>query len=77
MDLILEDYDASVLTPVHDEGVGAVQDDAVTVPEIKGHQRIATLGPLRPSREVIAEFEDRILSDRVEVVFAVDEAGKP
>jgi hypothetical protein len=50
-----------------------VQDDIVTVAAIKGHQGIATLDLPRESREVIAELEDRILSDRVEVMLIVDE----
>src|SRR2546426_1308326 len=34
-------------------------------------------GPSRPSREVIAELEDCIVGDRVEVVFAIYKTGKP
>jgi len=74
MNVILDDHDTSVVTPVHDEGVSVVEDDVVPVAEIEGHQGIATLDSPRESREVVAELEDRILGDHVEVMLTVDDA---
>jgi hypothetical protein len=62
---------------VHNEGVGTSQNDPAAVPPIGRHERIAALGTSRPSREVIAELEDRIAGDRFEVVFAIYKIGKP
>ena len=41
------------------------------------YNEVATLDPFGPSRDVIAELEDRVLSDRVEVMLTVNEARKP
>jgi hypothetical protein len=40
----------------------------------KRTERIAAFGPSRPTREVITELEDRVVDDRVEVVFTVQPA---
>src|SRR5260370_25969745 len=77
IDLVLKDHNPTIATWVHNQGVGTVQDDPVAVPPIERHERIAALGTSRPSREVIAELEDRIVSDRVEEVFAIYKTGKP
>ena len=61
MDLVLKDHNTTIATWVHNEGVGTVQNDLVAVPPIERHERIAALGTSRPSREVIAELEDRIV----------------
>jgi len=62
---------------MHYESVAAFQDDAVAVGAIEIDQVIATLDPFGPSGDVVAELEDRIFSDHVEVVLAVNEAREP
>jgi hypothetical protein len=62
---------------MHYESVAAFQDDAVAVGAIEIDQVTATLDPFGPSGDVVAELEDRIFSDRVEVVLAVNEAREP
>ena len=61
-DLVLKDHNTTIAAWVHNEGVGTVQNDPVAVPPIERHERIAALGPSRPSREVIAELTSAIVS---------------
>src|SRR5437773_10143065 len=77
MDLVLDDDDTSIVAAVHHKSVATVQNDAFAVAAIETHQCVATLDPFGPSRDVIAELEDRVASDRVEVMLTVNEAGKP
>ncbi len=77
MDLVLDDDDTSIVAAVHDKSVATVSTDALAVAAIESHQCVATLDPFGPSRDVIAELEDRVLSDRVEVMLTVNEARKP
>jgi hypothetical protein len=61
---------------VHDELVSAVEDDVVAVTRIECDQGVTTTNCLGPFGEMISKFELRVVSDGVEIVVAVDQAGQ-
>src|SRR4029450_8044468 len=76
MDMVFDDDNARVLRSVHDELVSAVEDDVVAVARIECHQGVTTTKCLGPSGEMISKCELRVVSDGVEIVVAVDQAGQ-
>src|SRR5512132_3112409 len=76
MDIVFDDDNARVLRSVHDELISPVEDDVVAVARIECHQGVTTTNCLGPSGEMISKFKLRVVSDGVEIVVAVDQAGQ-
>ena len=76
MDIVFDDDNARVLRSVHDELISAVEDDVVAVARIECHQGVTTTNCFGPSGEMISKFKLRVVSDGVEIVVAVDQAGQ-
>src|SRR3984885_10444811 len=77
MHLVFEDQDAWLLRAMHDERIPAMQNRAVSVSGVERHQCVTAHDLRREAWEYISKFEYGVLSDRVEVVLAIDRAGEP
>src|SRR5271170_4688329 len=76
VDLVFDDHDAGVLRAVNDERIRAMQDDAVAVGRVEGHERRATMHGLGPAWKNIAKLEDGIVGDGIKIVLTIDETGQ-
>src|SRR5258706_12252572 len=76
MDMVFDDNNARVLRSVHDKLVSALEDDVVPVARIECHQGVTTAKCVGPPGEMISKFELCVVSDGVEIVVAVDQAGQ-
>ena len=75
MNLVFEREDSRIAVMVDDEAIGGPQSHRV--PRVEIDQGLAPLDHLRPARKAVAELEDHVLGQRVEVVLAVDVPAQP
>src|ERR1700733_2023651 len=73
---VLEDHDATILRVVHNKRVAGMELDRLAVSFEAGDQIGSTSNCRRPAWEVIAEFEECVIGNRVEIMFAVNEAAQ-
>jgi len=72
---ILEDHDATVLRAVHNKCVAGVKLDRLAVSGEASDQIGSTSNCQRSTGEVIAELEECVFGNRIEVMIAIDESA--
>jgi hypothetical protein len=73
--VVFEDYDATILGAVHDKPISRVKSYGVAVSRKPIHQIGSPPNRQRPIGKDVTVIEKRILRDRVEEMFAVNESG--
>jgi hypothetical protein len=71
---VLRDHDATVLTAVHNKCVAGVKHDRLLVSGEACHQVGSPSNRRGPTWEVVAGFENGVIGERIEIVFAIDES---
>jgi len=72
---VFENYDARILTPIHDERISAMQYNIVAIARIELHERLATLNPPGPSGNNISKLKHRVVGNSIEIMVAINQAG--
>src|SRR5260370_42173402 len=72
---VFEDHDATVLRAVHNKCVAGEKLDRLAVSGEASDQIGSALNRQRPTGEVIAEFKECVIGNRVEIMFAINESA--
>ena len=73
--LLLEDHDATIPAAVHNKCVAVLKLDRLAVSGEASDQIGSTSNCQRPTGEVIAELEEYIFGNRIEIIIAIDESA--
>src|ERR1700730_16718710 len=72
---IFEDHDATVLRAVHNKRIARVKLDRLAVSGEASDQIGSTSNCHRPTREVIAELEECVFGNRIEIMIAINKSA--
>jgi hypothetical protein len=70
---VFKDDHATIPSPVNNKCIGGVKLDRFAVSREAGHQIGSSSDRRGPTRKVIAGFEDYVIGERVEIVFAINQ----
>jgi hypothetical protein len=72
---IFEDHDATVLRAAHNKCVARVKLDRLAISGEANDQIGSTSNCQRPTGEAIAELEECVFGNRIEIMIAIDESA--
>src|SRR5258708_4203118 len=72
---VFEDYDATILRAMHNKCVAGVKLDRLAVSGEAIYQIGSSSNRQRPTGEVIAELEECVFGNRIEIMIAVNESA--
>src|ERR1700758_1739431 len=72
---VLENHDATILRAMHNKCISGVKLDRPAVSREASHQIGSSSNRQRPAGKVIAELEERVFGNRVEIVIAINESA--
>jgi hypothetical protein len=73
---VLKDHDATVLGAVHHKCFAGVKRDRLAVSREACHEIGSSSNRHWPARKVIAGLEDRVIGQRIEIMFAIKQPGQ-
>src|SRR6266852_989199 len=72
---VFEDHDATILRTMHNKRVAGVKLDRLAVSGEASHQIGSSSNRQRPTGEVIAELEECVFGNRIEIMIAIDKSA--
>src|SRR5580700_6869380 len=72
---VLEDHDTTILRAVHNKCVAGVKLDRLTISGETSEKIGSTSNCQRPTGELIAELEECVFGNRIEIMIAINESA--